>query len=105
MVTLHAHANIFADLKSNVIEYDSDMSYPQVLDPSRTQTLNMAFMESTVKIDDNLWDIFEISEEWTAKFFEFTQSWSYTTLVSTEAEEEIEYLNIYFRADNKQKLY
>ena len=66
MVTLQAHANIFADRKTDtMVEYDSDMSYPQVLDPTQTQILNMAFMESTVKIDDNLWDIFEITEEWT----------------------------------------
>ena len=40
------------------------MSYLQVLDPERSQTLNMSFMQSTVRIDDNKYDIFEVTEEW-----------------------------------------
>ena len=81
VATLQAHANIFADSYSDVIEYVTDISHPQVLDPTLTQNLNMAFMESTVEIDDNKWDIIDIKQEWTAKFFEFSQSWSYSKML------------------------
>ena len=47
-----------------MIEYVTDMSYLQYLDPDRKQTLNMSFMESTVRIDDAKYDIFEVYDEW-----------------------------------------
>lgn len=80
IVTLQAHANIFAshnDESNSVVEYVSDMSHPQALDPNLSQTLNMAFFESTVSIQDTKLDIFEVADEWTTKFVEFSKSWKY----------------------------
>ena len=66
----------------------------------------MAFFESTVIISDNQYDLFEITAEWITKFFEFSSSWTYSTWISDCTPlEEIEYLEIFFRADNKEKLY
>lgn len=56
----------------------------------------MSFMKSTVRIDDNKYDIFEITDEWQDEFFELGKTWSYST---SRAEGE-EYLSIYFVADN-----
>ena len=67
-----------------------------MLDPERSQALNMSFMKSTVRIDDNKYDIFEITDEWQDEFFELGKTWSYSTI---RAEGE-EYLSIYFVADN-----
>ena len=39
------------------------MSYLQVLDPERSQSINLSFMQSNVKIDDNKYDIFELAPE------------------------------------------
>ena len=74
------------------------MSHLKVLNPDETQNLNMSFMESTVKIDDNIYDIFEMTEEWQGKFLEFADSWSYTT---SRMESDDAYLKVFFLADKK----
>ena len=61
----------------------------------------MSFMESTVRLDDNPWDLLDITSEWSTKFYEFATSWSYSTVRSDQDEEEEEYLKIYFIADKK----
>ena len=43
-----------------MIKYLTDMSTLKVLDPKMRQVLNMSFMESTVKIDDNHWDLLDL---------------------------------------------
>ena len=84
-----------------MIYYSTDLSQVQVLDPQRSKTLNISLMESTVKIDDNKYDIFKVIPEWQSRFIEFAKSWEYST--SWEAGDE--YLRIFFLADSKQMLY
>ena len=56
------------------------MSVLKVLDPHHSQILNISFKESTVRIDDNSWDLLDLSDKWSEKFFEFADSWSYSTI-------------------------
>ena len=59
-------------------------------------------MQSNVKIDDNKYDIFELAPESQTQFVEFAKSWSYST---SRFEDDEDYLEIFFLADNNKMLY
>ena len=48
------------DHKEVTILDDSNFYY---LDPTHRQTTNMYFMESTMSLKENIWDIFEFTEQ------------------------------------------
>ena len=60
---LEAYPNILGSNKDEVVRYREDSTnHFAYLDPTSTQTMNIFFMESTLSLKDNIWDIFEAAE-------------------------------------------
>ena len=59
---LSAHPNILGEEKDEVIRHIEDTNHYFHLDPTHTQRNNIYFMESTLTLKDNIWDIYEFSE-------------------------------------------
>ena len=62
MAFLKPQPNIAGDNPDEMIMYLTDASHFYYLDPTHVQTNNIFLMESTVRLNDNIWDIFEFSE-------------------------------------------
>ena len=62
MAFLKPQPNIAGDNPDEMIMYLTDVSHFYYLDPTHVQTNNIFLMESTVRLNDNIWDIFEFSE-------------------------------------------
>ena len=57
-----AYPNILGSNHEEVIKYREDTNHFVYLDPTHTQTMNIYFMENTMSLKDNIWDIFEVTE-------------------------------------------
>ena len=53
---------------TNVVSYNTDLTYFKFIDPTRTQATNLFFMKSQIVTKDNIIDIFDASEKETPIF-------------------------------------
>ena len=90
-----------------MLDYLQDVTQFYTLDPLVQQNVNMFFLESKVRSNkNNYYDIFEFTEDYNTKFFENSDTQSYTKRIADRIPaSEREYLNIYFRADSYSRFY
>ena len=53
---------MLGDDTSSVVSYSLDFTYFKVVDPKRTQSSNMFFMDSVINLKDDIIDIFDTME-------------------------------------------
>ena len=70
---LGAQPNILGNKKNQVIHYSEDVSTYFHIDPTHRQIANLLFMESTIRLKDNIIDIFEFTE-YEVNFAEHSQT-------------------------------
>ena len=100
-----AHPSLLSDDLSNVVTQNVDYSYFKHIDPIINQSTNMFFLKSTISLNDNIFDIFETDEK-NVSLLESAKSQDYYERMDKNIPlEEREYLSIFFRADNENKLY
>ena len=89
--------NILGTSREEIIRYDQDLKHFYYLDPTHGQQTNIFFMESTISTKDNIFDIYELSEQevslFEQSFFQKLIKW----IPPTTAVADREYLSIYFR--------
>ena len=75
------------------------------LDPGHTQTMNIFFMESTLTLKDQIWDIFEFTE-YDVNIAEHSRSSRAPKWMSPNLQKsEREYVTFYLRQDEQKRLY
>ena len=102
---LAAYPNILGKNKDEVVRYRTDTNNFVYLDPGHTQTINIFFMESTLTLKDQIWDIFEFTE-YDINIAEHSHStrahkWMSPNLPKSERE----YVTLYLRQDEQKRLY
>ena len=60
---LKARPNLLAENKEETILYETDMSTFFYIEPRMYQTENIYLMESTITLEDNIWDLLKFDEQ------------------------------------------
>ena len=60
---LKARPNLLAENKEETILYETDMSTFFYVEPRMYQTENIYLMESTITLEDNIWDLLKFDEQ------------------------------------------
>lgn len=61
-VNLRSFPSLIGDDIESVISYTQDFTYFKFIDPTRFQGTNLFFMESTIVLKDDIFDIFDANE-------------------------------------------
>ena len=105
IVFLKNSVDILADEEDGAIQFEMDNSFYFSLIPSLSQTTNIFFHESALRLNVNYWDFFEFTED-DLFTFEYSQSRSHIMWIAPDQPlEEREYLAIYFRIDSIMNYY
>ena len=86
------------DHTSKDIHYSQDTNHIYALDPTHVQTANLYFMESTISLKSNIWDVFELFEkELTMYDHSYTQQIPYYVPSKSTPLEEQTYVKMFLR--------
>ena len=66
---LKAYPNILSENVEETVIYKMDLLNYLVIEPQMYKSENIYFMESSMELEDNIWDFLEISEK-EVRFFE-----------------------------------
>lgn len=67
---LKAQPDIFIRNRDAVIAYNTDVYKRYMIDPTSSQQENVFFYESEVLLKDQWYDLFDVMDEYSLKFFE-----------------------------------
>ena len=104
-VNLRGYPSLLGDETETVVSYSQDFTYFKVLDPGKTQSSNVFFMESIINLKDNILDIFD-TEEFDVPIFEVSKRVEYSSVIPQDSRlAKREYISIFFRADSENRFY
>ena len=58
-VNMNAYPNLIGDNAESIISYNLDFTHYKFLDPYRAQNTNLYFMQSSITLKDNIFDVFD----------------------------------------------
>ena len=101
LAMIKAFPSILGEDRTKVIDYSQDLTHYYHLDPTHEQTSNLYFMESTIRLKDNVWDFFEFTER-DQLMYEHSYSQHHMKWMPLETPNaDRKYVSIYLRQDSQ----
>ena len=92
--------NILGQDRDNYVQYEQDFDHFYFLDPMHHYYTNIFFRESTIRLKENVWDIFDLTEQ-DISIFEHSDSQQYSKNIPADTKiSDRQYVSFFFRYDN-----